>query len=54
MTTTTINDIADLARILREQPEWADTIRGFCNILLGGLLIAPRALPVDIPISAAG
>ena len=24
---TTINDIADLARILKEQPEWADTIR---------------------------
>ena len=24
---TTINDINDLARILREQPEWADTIR---------------------------
>ncbi len=36
MTTTTINDIADLARILREQPEWADTIRG---ILLGQELI---------------
>lgn len=32
MTTQTINDIADLARILKEQPEWADTIRG---ILLG-------------------
>lgn len=30
--TTTINDIADLVRILREQPEWADTVRG---ILLG-------------------
>ena len=24
---TTINDISDLARIIREQPEWADTIR---------------------------
>jgi septal ring factor EnvC (AmiA/AmiB activator) len=24
---TTINDINDLARILREQPEWADTLR---------------------------
>ena len=34
--TTTINDIADLARILREQPEWADIIRG---ILLGQELI---------------
>lgn len=30
--TTAINDIADLVRILREQPEWADTVRG---ILLG-------------------
>ena len=29
---TTINDIADFARILREQPEWTDTIRA---ILLG-------------------
>ena len=25
---TTINNIADLVRILKEQPEWADTIRG--------------------------
>ena len=32
MTTQTINNIADLARILREQPEWADAIRG---IVLG-------------------
>ena len=24
---TTINDINDFARIIREQPEWADTIR---------------------------
>lgn len=30
--TTTINDISDFVRILREQPEWADTVRG---ILLG-------------------
>jgi predicted nuclease with TOPRIM domain len=27
-TMTTINNIADLVRILKEQPEWADTIRG--------------------------
>ena len=27
VTMTSINDIADLARILKEQPEWADTIR---------------------------
>ena len=27
MTMTSINDIADLARILKEQPEWADMIR---------------------------
>ena len=33
---TTINDISDLARILRERPEWADTIRG---ILLGQELL---------------
>jgi hypothetical protein len=33
---TSINDIGDLARILREQPEWADTIRG---ILLGKELL---------------
>ena len=25
---TTINDISDLARVLREHPEWRDTIRG--------------------------
>ena len=30
--TTTINDVGDLARIIREQPEWADTLRG---LLLG-------------------
>ena len=34
---TTINDIADLARILREQPEWADALR---SILLGQELLA--------------
>ncbi len=33
---TTINDIADLVRIIREQPEWADTLRG---ILLGRELL---------------
>ena len=33
---TTINDIADFVRIIREQPEWADTIRG---ILLGQELL---------------
>ena len=25
---TTINNIADLLRIIREQPEWADALRG--------------------------
>ena len=25
---TTINDIADLVRVLRENPEWLDTLRG--------------------------
>ncbi len=28
---TTINDISDLARVLREHPEWRDTIRGLVN-----------------------
>lgn len=37
---TTVNDIADLARILREQPEWADIIR---SILLGQELLAMPA-----------
>ena len=37
---TTINDIADLARILREQPEWADALR---SILLGQELLAMPA-----------
>ena len=27
-TDTTVNDISDIVRILREQPEWADTLRG--------------------------
>ena len=31
-TDTTVNDISDIVRILKEQPEWADTLRG---ILLG-------------------
>ena len=25
---TTVNDIADVLRIIREQPEWADALRG--------------------------
>ena len=33
---TTINDIADFVRIINEQPEWNDTIRG---ILLGRELL---------------
>ena len=33
---TTINDIADLVRILRERPEWADTVR---SILLSRELL---------------
>ena len=37
---TTINDIVDFVRIIKEQPEWADTVRG---ILLGQeLLDLPR------------
>ena len=40
--TTSMNDIVDFVRILNEQPEWADTIRG---ILLGQELLAlPRQL----------
>ncbi len=40
--TTSMNDIVDFVRILNEQPEWADTIRG---ILLGQeLLDLPRQL----------
>ena len=35
-TMTTINSIGDLVRILKEQPEWADTIRG---ILLSAELL---------------
>ncbi len=34
---TSINDITDFVRIIREQPEWADTIRG---ILLGQELLS--------------
>ena len=33
---TTINNISDLARIIREQPEWADTLR---SLLLGRELL---------------
>ena len=33
---TSINDISDLVRILKEQPEWADTIRA---VLLGQELL---------------
>ena len=39
---TTINDITDLARILREQPEWADTIRSI--LLSRELLELPQRL----------
>ena len=42
MTTLSVNDITDVARILREQPEWADTIR---NLLLSReLLDMPQRL----------
>ena len=33
---TSVNDISDFARIIREQPEWADTIR---SLLLGQELL---------------
>ena len=49
MTTQTINNIGDLARILREQPEWADTIRG---LLLGEeLLNLPSQLAEFVQVS---
>ena len=49
MTTQTIDNIGDLARILREQPEWADTIRG---LLLGDeLLNLPAQLAEFIRVS---
>ena len=49
MTTQTINNIGDLARILREQPEWADTIRG---LLLGEeLLNLPAQLAEFVQVS---
>ena len=35
-TVTSVNDISDFARIIREQPEWADTIR---SLLLGQELL---------------
>ena len=34
---TSVNDISDFARIIREQPEWADTVR---SLLLGQELLA--------------
>ena len=40
---TTINDISDFARIIREQPEWADTIRS---------LLLSREL-LDLPVRFA-
>lgn len=49
MTTQTIKNIGDLARILREQPEWADTIRG---LLLGEeLLNLPAQLAEFVQVS---
>ena len=40
--TTAINDISDLARILRENPEWADTLRSL--LLAREILDLPTAL----------
>ena len=42
MTTTTINDISDLARILAERPEWSDTLRSL--LLTKEILDLPTAL----------
>ena len=39
MAATTISDIGDLVRILKEQPEWAEVIRGILlNVVLCGKL----------------
>ena len=42
MTTTTINDISDLARILAEHPEWAETLRSL--LLSREVLTQPEKL----------
>ena len=42
MTTTTINDISDLARILAERPEWAETLRSL--LLSREVLTQPEKL----------
>ncbi len=42
MTMTTVNDIADILRIIREQPEWADALRA--ALLSQELLEMPQKL----------
>ena len=42
MTMTTVNDIADILRIIREQPEWADALRA--ALLSQELLEMPQRL----------
>ena len=42
MTTTTINDISDLSRILQENPEWAETLRSL--LLSREVLTQPEKL----------
>ena len=44
-TDTTVNDISDIVRILREQPEWADALRG---ILLGEEILKLPAMVAEL------
>ena len=46
---TTINDVSDLVRILREQPEWAATMRGL--LLTDDLLNLPAQLAQFIQVT---
>ena len=44
-TDTTVNDISDIVRILREQPEWADALRG---ILLSEEILKLPAMVAEL------
>ena len=44
-TDTTVNDISDIVRILREHPEWADALRG---ILLGEEILKLPAMVAEL------
>ena len=47
---TTINDINDLVRILRENPDWADAVRGV--LLSKDLLDLPETAARMAPLAA--